>query len=436
MNYRLGIDLGTSYFKLGLFDHDLVLRGMGRVEVPTRSGDNRAEVDVDAFWQTLRQGLEHALEGAGARAAEITSLAWSSQANSFVLLDGSARPLTPLILWTDTRAPEVPAAVRDLAGRDDFVVTTGLGSGVGRYAAISKLVWLQQHEPALWRRTVRVLTISDYLSYALTGRFQGDAGTASLLGLLDQRALAWWPVGVAACGLSLAHLATPLRPGTPIGGCTAAGGSLLGLPAGVRVSAGTLDHHAASLGAGLGACAPVSESTGTVLACVGASSDYRPRANVCFLPGAEPNAYALLVFDGNGAGVLEWYRRTYAPECSFQELDRLAAAVPPDCDGLTARPLAHLQPGLSGFDHRKPSHGQGHYARAIMTATTDTLGLLLDRLCPDGRPGRVVATGGGAHSPFWLQLKRERLGIDIVAAACREPACRGAALLAARGDPA
>ncbi|NLF23019.1 MAG: FGGY-family carbohydrate kinase [Lentisphaerae bacterium] len=436
MNYRLGIDLGTSYFKLGLFDPDLHLRGIGRVEVPVRSGDNRAEVAVDAFWQTLRQGLEQALEGACARVDEISALSWSSQANSYVLLDGAANPLTPLILWTDTRAPEVPDVVRGLADRPDFVATTGLGCGLGRHAAVSKLVWMQRHDPALWRRTVRVLTISDYLSFALTGRFQGDAGTASLLGLLDQRALAWWPDAVTACGLSLAQLATPLRPGTVVGGCTEAGGSLLGLPSGARVSAGTLDHHAAALGAGLGACAPVSESTGTVLACVGLSDDYRPRAGVCHLPGTEPNAYALLVFDGNGAGVLEWYRRAYAPELTFQELDRLAAAVPPDCDGLTARPQAHLQPGLAGFDNRQPDHGHGHYARAIMTASADTLGLLLDRLCPEGRPGRVVATGGGAHSPFWLQLKRERLGIDIVAAACREPACRGAALLAARGDPA
>ena len=33
MEYILGIDLGTSYFKLGLFDKDGNLRGLGRVAV-------------------------------------------------------------------------------------------------------------------------------------------------------------------------------------------------------------------------------------------------------------------------------------------------------------------------------------------------------------------------------------------------------------------
>ena len=66
------------------------------------------------------------------------------------------------------------------------------------------------------------------------------------------------------------------------------------------------------------------------------------------------------------------------------------------------------------------------------TAGRDIASIELTRLC---RPGAVVATGGGAHSPFWLNLKRERLGINIFPAACPEPACRGAALLAAQVAP-
>ncbi len=71
-----------------------------------------------------------------------------------------------------------------------------------------------------------------------------------------------------------------------------------------------------------------------------------------------------------------------------------------------------------------------------MTSVSDTLGELLEQLAPGNPPTRLVATGGGAHSPFWLDLKRQRLGVDIQPAATPEPACRGAARLYALSRPA
>ena len=44
MDLLLGIDLGTSYFKLALFDRSLVLRGLGRIAVPTREDGDRREL--------------------------------------------------------------------------------------------------------------------------------------------------------------------------------------------------------------------------------------------------------------------------------------------------------------------------------------------------------------------------------------------------------
>ncbi|MDD5705917.1 MAG: FGGY-family carbohydrate kinase [Kiritimatiellae bacterium] len=432
MDLLLGIDLGTSYFKLGLFDRELRLRGLGRVPVSATVDGNRCELASEAFWLALRQGLTTALTEAKASAGEIVALSYSSQANSFLFLDKADRPLTPLIIWTDTRAGELPSELAELSSRPDFLETTGLGVGLSPQMATAKWRWLQHTQPGLWDATAHVLTISDYLAHSLTGQFAGDAGTAALLGLMDQRTLAWWPQAMAAARVQPARLARPLRPGALIGPVSAAGGTRLGLTPGIPMTAGTLDHHAAALGAGVGQEAQASVSLGTVLACVAQSRQYYPRAGVCVLPGVEVGTSAMLAFDNNGAGVLEWYRQRFASDLSFRRLDELAAVVPPDCDGLTAVPQAHTRPGLSGFANRTAAHGHGHHARAIMTSSAVTLGELLDLLVPGERPNRIVATGGGAHSALWLRIISEQLGLTVFPAGCPEPACRGAAMLAAR----
>ncbi|MES2696460.1 MAG: FGGY-family carbohydrate kinase, partial [Verrucomicrobiota bacterium] len=46
-------------------------------------------------------------------------------------------------------------------------------------------------------------------------------------------------------------------------------------------------------------------------------------------------------------------------------------------------------------------------------------------------PRRVVATGGGARSPLWLQIGADILGVPVVTPACPERACLGAAMFAA-----
>src|SRR6185295_8449890 len=99
MALLLGIDLGTSYFKVGLFDETGALRGLGRVAVEKQSpAPGRSELAVDEFWRLLRRGLAEALTQAGATAREIAALSYSSQASTFVLLDRNDTPLTPFVM--------------------------------------------------------------------------------------------------------------------------------------------------------------------------------------------------------------------------------------------------------------------------------------------------------------------------------------------------
>ncbi|MBQ3820042.1 MAG: hypothetical protein II809_01095, partial [Bacteroidales bacterium] len=104
MSRYLGIDLGTSYFKAGVYDGEGRLCGLGRESVPKVSEDDRCFLPVSGFWKAVAGAISQALSDAGIPASAIDAVSYSSQANSFVLLDRTGDPLTPLILWSDHRA--------------------------------------------------------------------------------------------------------------------------------------------------------------------------------------------------------------------------------------------------------------------------------------------------------------------------------------------
>src|SRR5690606_17815131 len=143
-----------------------------------------------------------------------------------------------------------------------FTLTGEFGSRAGFEgssinAAPAKWLWFQAQQPELWAHTRRIMTLPDYLIFALTGERVGDAGTAALLGIYDLKSRGWWPEALHHFGIGHEMLSAPLRPGSFGGRTVAAAIELLGLPAGIPVALGSLDHHVAALGSGLGSVADV-----------------------------------------------------------------------------------------------------------------------------------------------------------------------------------
>ena len=432
MELVLGIDFGTSYFKLGLFDREGRMVGLGREAVEAREPQaGWRELDVETYWSALRRGLGDALEQAGAQAADIRAVSYSSQANTFLLLDDAMQPLTPFLLWTDVRATPVPEEAQRVWNHPRFLAESGQ-DWQGAEFAIAKFSWLRRERPDLWQRARRAAFICDYLTTTLTGRAAGDAMSLSLTALYNQKRRAWWPEGLETMGLDPAFLPEPLAPGTKIGEATEEGARCLGLAPGTAVAVGSLDHHAAAVGAGLVERDEMSESTGTVVACLHLLDSYQPRSGGLTGPGFEGRGYAQLAFGNNGAVPLEWYQKTHAPEMEIPELLELAAACPPGADGLTARPEAHTTQGFEAFVGHDPTrHGHGARVRAILESTAASLKELVDTLRPDDPPRRFIATGGGARSDLWLQIKADMLGAEFAVPVCVEPGCLGAAMAAA-----
>jgi xylulokinase len=433
MDLFLGIDLGTSYFKAGLFDRKGKLRGLGRGLVPKqRPVATTCELPVEAFWSTLQQTIAQALQEADAKPDQVKAMSYASQANSFVLLDQQQQTLSPLILWPDERAGEVHPDLEAFCKLQAWRVKTGMGIPLSRYSAVNKLLWYHA-QPGQFKKAAKMLTISDYLTFVLTGHPIGDLSTASLLGLLDVQSNNWWPEAVACVLPNTSYVAMPQRTGTAAGTLTREGASLLGLSRDTQFYLGGLDHHIAAIGAGVTSGERLSESTGTVLAAVKYTDQYLPMETVCVAPGLDVDHYFNMTFDNNGAGFLEWYQQTKAPQYTIQQLLQQAAAIAPGSEGLQALLQEQAGETLYSFEGTGNQHQHGHYVRAILESTAWQLASLLQKLDGDARTS-VVSTGGGARSTLWTSIKASVTGRPFLVPACSEAACLGAALLAATGN--
>lgn len=414
MSLLLGIDLGTSYFKVGLFDATGVLKGLGRVAVEMDApAPGRSELPVPRFWSLLRKGLQVALEEARADAAQIAGLSYSSQANSFVLLDAADQPLTPIVSWTDTRADPIAGELEAFSRSEAFARTVGFKGWSGGFA-VAKWRWFQENEADLWRRARSALTVADYFTFALTGERAGDGSTAAFLGLYDLEKRSWWPEAMNVARVDTSRLAHPLSPGTVVGRTDPRASEFLGLPAGVPFAVGGLDHHVAALGSGLGKCADASISTGTVLAAMTLVPAVVPREGCFHGPHFDGTGFYRLAFDPAGAGQLEDYQRKHGNGLALTDLLALAASASP---GQNA-------PGGHGDVRR------GAAVRYLLEKIAATHRRLLGQVADGTKITRVVATGGGARSPLWLQIKADMLGVSIMTPANPERACLGAAILA------
>jgi len=426
----LVFDLGTSYFKGTLFDLSGRLLAVSRMPTPfTNTTAPYSEVSVPAFDAALLELADGLRRDSPAAWGEIGAVTFSTQTNSFALLDAGDQPLTPFVVWNDRRAMELEGPLDALMALTGFYETTGV-PGLSPEFMAAKLHWFQTKTPELWERVARVALISDYLTLRFTGQFVTEAGAAGLTGLVDIHRLEWWDTALEVAGLERDGLPHIARAGTPIGAITPDAARRFALPNDCQFVVGCLDQYAGAIGAANVTAGGVSETTGTVLATVRCADSFAPcpDSGVFWGPGFAPGQYYQMVFGDVSANLLEAFRNALPDALDFDALGEAATAsepgaltLPRDLD--TPELLTHVR----GWAQTEPP---GRATRAIFEGVARALRGQLDQLCGGARPAEIHSVGGAARSAAWLQIKADTLGVPLRAVHCPEPTSLGAALLA------
>jgi xylulokinase len=249
-----------------------------------------------------------------------------------------------------------------------------------------------------------------------------------------------------AAGVSESQLPTVVQPGTLLGGLLPAAAEELGLPENVQVVIGTHDQIVNALGAGVAAIGDAVDTSGTcecitpLFPSIPETLDFQ-RDNFACVPYLEELGYVTYAYNISAGSVVRWCRDALASHLKedgrsvYTVLNELAPAEPtslmvlPFLQGMGGTP--DVDPNATGLiaglttQTRLPD-----IYRAILEGVTFEMRYNMEKLSGGNVSiNRLLACGGGARSPVWLQIKADILGCEIIPVQQEETGAMGSAIL-------
>jgi xylulokinase len=449
----LGIDVGTTGCKAAAYD------GSGR-RIASAYREYRtlhprpgwSELDSVGVWRLVRE----AIADVAARTLDdpIRALCVSSLGEAMTPVSADRRILGNSILCSDSRGGEYAEAVRERIGQERFYAINPNILNAGY--SMPKLAWLRDHDPRLYGSAHRFLLWGDLVGFLLGAEPVTSYAHANRTLLFDIHAEDWSDLLLGMCGISREILPMPVASGTVAGSVSDAMARELGLPLGTPVVVGAHDQCCNALGAGV-------IGPGAAVCGIGTFECYAP----AFAMPSDPLAMlrsglniehhvvagVFLTFAYNQSGSLvRWFRDTFAgaqmdaaPSAPASRpsgdsvYDLLTSEMPTEPTDLLVLP--YFEPtGPPGFVEDaagavvglKPTTTRGEILKAIMESSTLYFVEIMAALRDLGLGVEsFTATGGGARSDAWLQIKADVFGVPFHRPAETEAGALGAAMLAA-----
>lgn len=436
----VGIDVGSTHVKAGLFSEDgVTLRVASRATPVSRAADGRSEIDPDALWRATTEALSEATAGA---IGPIAAIGVTGMAETGLLIDaaqGTAR--SRVLPWFD---PSAEPQARRIAARADASArfrTTGLS--VSFKASLAKILWLREIDSDLTKGAAW-LGAPEYIVWKLSGAAVTDPSLAGRTCGFDIARRRWDAEWLAEWDVQSGLFAEPL----PAGATAGHTGSASGFGGAVPVAVAGHDHVCAAYGVGAAMTDDVFDSMGTAETLLGALPA-RPLNGADEALGLMYGCHVVpdhLYWMGGlsaAGGSVEWLRGLLgeAPS-SYAALRNLLREAGREPTGLLFFPYLlgasapHRDSDVRGaFIGLSARHDRAALARAVLEGLAFELEIIRragERAA--GRPIRVlVAAGGGTRLAEWLQVKADVSNVTIAPVVEAEAALLGAALLAGVG---
>ncbi len=439
--YLLGIDLGTSVCKSGIFSVDgrilAVARGEYQMESPHLGW---AEHDQNIWWSEVSRTIRENLSKAKISPKDIVGVGCCAMSRGPSLISRDGRILRKCIINMDRRTVK-----QDRWAKENVKLTSGRHRIVGMPTSV-KLLWIRENEPGLLEEAYKIIMPKSFLVWKLTGEFVEEPLDGSMTGMFDSVEGDWSDELLNAYQIPREKLAEIKKPWDIAGVVTKQAAMDTGLAEGTQVVVGSHDSECQIYGAGLTKVGRALDRTGTVGGLIVAVKKTQNTPGFSLIPE--------ITFVTSGmiqtAGVsLRWARDQFCePEKlvaekmgvdAYKLMDQEVESVEHGSGGIFFMPylLGRSSPmnrhgvifGLTLETKREQiiravMEGFGYEIRRGKEKNLDSQGIKCDE---------VWTTGGGGKSRTWRQIKADILGLTYCKTNVEETGCLGAAVIAGYG---
>ena len=442
MGYVLGIDLGTSSLKGLLMNKSGEVVAFAGYDYPLLHPKKGYSEQNPEEWVKACENVFKALsEKVKDFKAELEGIAISGQMHGLVTLDGEDKVVRPAILWNDTRTTKQCTEIMEDLG--DRIITITKNKALEGFT-LPKILWMQEEERELWSKTAHIMLPKDYLIFRLTGEFATDYSDAAGTLLLDVAAKKWSDEILVKYNIDGKILPKLYNSIDCVGKIKAEYQKDFGFEKEVKVMGGGADNACAAVGSGI-------VSNGIGMVSIGTSgvflsyedeahSNYSGRLHL-FNHGI-PDAYYSMGVTLAAGHSLNWFKETFAPNESFEELLSDIDKIPAGSDGLLFAPYIvgertpYADSKVRGsFTRIDTTHTRAHFARAVLEGITfslrDSMELMSELTAK--KFDKILSVGGGSKNKDWLQMQADIFDTEIITLTTEQGPGLGAAMMAAVG---
>ncbi|MCP4141788.1 MAG: xylulose kinase [Chloroflexi bacterium] len=446
--YLFGIDIGSSYTKVSVYDTTGNMLGATKYDTrPSQPSPGIAEYDSDAILQVIYEGIKKLLGKADISPADVAAICLDGMQSGIVGLDADGKPTMPYSSTLDSRF--TPYLNQVLAQHHDQI---RLKTGSGQPTIAPKILWLRDKFPDIYKRTRKFVTISGYLLAQLAGLSIDevfiDITYLWVSGLSDTQQYSWDEELCSALNIPIEKLPRIVMPTDIVGGICKRAAHESGLLQGTPIIAGSSDQIAGFTGAGITKPGHMGDNAGTYPIIALCTESFQPDMNnrmAEVLPSAVSGLWNPTSYIIGGGLTHNWFQETFAHTAkdnhggNYQFLDKKAAQLSPGSDKLFFIPHLGGRACPNNTDYRGSwfgftwSHKQEHFYKAILESIAYDQYLMYQAMLesyPDVKVKEVIAYGGGSQSPLWNQIKADVMGLPYVCLAREDISALGNAILA------